>query len=275
MRAVEREAIARIIVDAVRTINRVIASGMHEGQAINEAVDQILALLSPSTDLAEGVEGALSGVSDDFMTSEVHHPGYVLIPTAKFEQLCRAEAALSPTQVGGLGTGSACTESTDAPAFGAAEDARRKSEDAAPRVYHYGAALHGIADEHADVLTPRQRKALYEAGNLLWDASTERGVVVVSRAEARRLVNYAFMASSANWTPYIKENGVGYQESPWVEFLRVADRLWTVLFPDHPIRQIDPRLPAESGDAVAVAKQRASALPATDHPNNSKPTGEA
>jgi chromosome segregation ATPase len=33
---------------------------------------------------------ALSGVADDYMTSEQHHPGYVLIPTAKFEQLRRA-----------------------------------------------------------------------------------------------------------------------------------------------------------------------------------------
>lgn len=33
------------------------------------------------------VEGALSGIADDYMTSETHHPGYVLIPTAKFERL--------------------------------------------------------------------------------------------------------------------------------------------------------------------------------------------
>lgn len=80
--------------------------------------------------------------------------------------------------------------------------------------------------------------------------SAGKGEITITRAEARRLVNYAFMASSANWTPFIKENGVGYQDSPWVEFLRIADRLWVVLFPEHPIRQIDPRLPAENGDAV-------------------------
>lgn len=45
----------------------------------------------------------------------------------------------------------------------------RDQDQKGPRVYHYGAALQGIADEHADVLTPRQRKALYEAAALLWD----------------------------------------------------------------------------------------------------------
>lgn len=36
---------------------------------------------------------ALSGLADDYMTSETHHPGYVLIPTAKFEKLVgRGEA---------------------------------------------------------------------------------------------------------------------------------------------------------------------------------------
>lgn len=42
----------------------------------------------------EELEGALSGIADDYMTSEQHHPGYVLIPTAKFEQL--RSAALQP-----------------------------------------------------------------------------------------------------------------------------------------------------------------------------------
>lgn len=38
---------------------------------------------------------ALLGVSSDFMTSENHHPGFVLIPTTRFEQLRAAEAALA------------------------------------------------------------------------------------------------------------------------------------------------------------------------------------
>ena len=36
------------------------------------------------------LRAAISGVDRDFMTSEKHHPGYVLIPAAKFEQLCVA-----------------------------------------------------------------------------------------------------------------------------------------------------------------------------------------
>lgn len=41
---------------------------------------------------------ALKGFDDDFMTSETHHPGYVLIPTAVFE---RVRALLSTEPAGG------------------------------------------------------------------------------------------------------------------------------------------------------------------------------
>jgi hypothetical protein len=37
---------------------------------------------------------AIIGVGDDYMTSEAHHPDYVLIPVAKFDQLVAAEEAL-------------------------------------------------------------------------------------------------------------------------------------------------------------------------------------
>ncbi len=33
---------------------------------------------------------AVEGIGDDYMTSEKHHPGYVLIPTFKFEQIVKA-----------------------------------------------------------------------------------------------------------------------------------------------------------------------------------------
>lgn len=36
---------------------------------------------------------ALEGFDDDYMTSETHHPGYVLIPTATFERIRAALAA--------------------------------------------------------------------------------------------------------------------------------------------------------------------------------------
>jgi hypothetical protein len=38
---------------------------------------------------------AVQGIADDYMTSEKHHPGYVLIPTSKFEAICAAIAATS------------------------------------------------------------------------------------------------------------------------------------------------------------------------------------
>ena len=36
---------------------------------------------------------AIIGITDDYMTSESHHPGYVLIPVERFERLRCAEAA--------------------------------------------------------------------------------------------------------------------------------------------------------------------------------------
>lgn len=52
---------------------------------------------SPSPATSDGVEGlrkALAGFDDDYMTSEKHHPGYVLIPTEKFERIRAALAAI-------------------------------------------------------------------------------------------------------------------------------------------------------------------------------------
>lgn len=48
--AVDREAVARVVASHVRKINRVIASGMHEREAIEDAVSDLLALLSPAVD---------------------------------------------------------------------------------------------------------------------------------------------------------------------------------------------------------------------------------
>ncbi|ARS27646.1 hypothetical protein [Sphingomonas sp. KC8] len=38
----------------------------------------------------DALREALEGFADDYITSENHHPGYVLIPTAKFERICAA-----------------------------------------------------------------------------------------------------------------------------------------------------------------------------------------
>lgn len=41
-----------------------------------------------------------------------------------------------------------------------------------PLVHHIGVALQAIADQHADILTPREVEALYEAATLLWDRTS-------------------------------------------------------------------------------------------------------
>lgn len=40
------------------------------------------------------------------------------------------------------------------------------------KVYHLGTVLQAIADFHADILTPRQVAALYDAAKKLWDGRT-------------------------------------------------------------------------------------------------------
>jgi len=56
------------------------------------------ALKAPPTPAVEreGLAEAVRGIDDDYMTSEAHHPGYVLIPVAKFEAL-RLAAAKEPS----------------------------------------------------------------------------------------------------------------------------------------------------------------------------------
>jgi len=54
-------------------------------------------------DRGERVLEAAGGIADDFMTSEHHHPGYVLIPTAKFEAIRTASGRMdneTPTPPG-------------------------------------------------------------------------------------------------------------------------------------------------------------------------------
>lgn len=41
---------------------------------------------------ADGLVEACIGISDDYMTSETHHPGYVLIPTEQFNAITQALA---------------------------------------------------------------------------------------------------------------------------------------------------------------------------------------
>lgn len=60
--------------------------------------DTNIAALTPSAlsgDAGEGeaLRAALTGFGDDYMTSEQHHPGYVLIPVEQFERICAAMGA--------------------------------------------------------------------------------------------------------------------------------------------------------------------------------------
>lgn len=49
----------------------------------------------PAGDLVERVKDALSEFGDDYMTSNAHHPGYVLIPAEQFDRACIARAAIA------------------------------------------------------------------------------------------------------------------------------------------------------------------------------------
>lgn len=59
---------------------------------------ELNAALSPASParspMGDPLRRAVEGIDADYMTSETHHPGYVLIPTAKFEEIRQALAAL-------------------------------------------------------------------------------------------------------------------------------------------------------------------------------------
>jgi NADH:ubiquinone oxidoreductase subunit D len=65
---------------------RAIAENLHAAEIkfTDAATERAVAAEARATRMEE----ALTGIADDYMTSEKHHSGYVLIPTAKFEQLC-------------------------------------------------------------------------------------------------------------------------------------------------------------------------------------------
>lgn len=72
--------------------NRAHLSLAEQITALNNATEATLQELNARIVYARQV---VAGVEDDFMTSERHHPGYVLIPTAKFEELRLAASLLS------------------------------------------------------------------------------------------------------------------------------------------------------------------------------------
>ncbi|WP_294277638.1 hypothetical protein [uncultured Sphingomonas sp.] len=62
------------------------------GIDIAQPVDAICLDRQPAID--QIAMDAIRGIADDYMTSETHHPGYVLIPSQKFEQLAAVAAIL-------------------------------------------------------------------------------------------------------------------------------------------------------------------------------------
>lgn len=94
----EHELIERLL-DAQQDINLVANQRMDQSlcdaSALIDEIEPILrrALSAPRQPDGEAVREAVEGIADDYMTSETHHPGYVLIPTAKFEQILAALAS--------------------------------------------------------------------------------------------------------------------------------------------------------------------------------------
>lgn len=104
----EGEALSQF--DTVGACISIVAQHVHDEEntsdqaAENRLIEKIVARLrrhqdsapaTPSTGTPDNAEvrEALAGIADDYMTSETHHPGYVLIPAAKFEQLRRLSTA--------------------------------------------------------------------------------------------------------------------------------------------------------------------------------------
>jgi len=71
------------------------AQSLAAQQIANYRARNVLAASPTPPTLSEDLRAAVAGIADDYMTSEAHHPGYVLIPTAKFEEL----SALARAQV--------------------------------------------------------------------------------------------------------------------------------------------------------------------------------
>ena len=87
-----RSAIAGLLKDTLPIAGETYdADGRAELQsAIMDLVDALIWREAP-------VSVACDGIADDYMTSETHHPGHVLIPAAKFEQIVAALATPART----------------------------------------------------------------------------------------------------------------------------------------------------------------------------------
>lgn len=91
----------------------------------------------------------------------------------------------------------------------AAMPAASEGEDR-PKVLHLGVALQGIADYHADVLTPRQIEACYQAAAKLWDApaTTDQDTLIVENLDGEFVASFATKLLADF---FIEEGCGGYQ----------------------------------------------------------------
>lgn len=73
-------------------------AGLRSGNHDDHEVLQRIARhrLATRDGAVERLREACAGIVDDYMTSEAHHPGYVLIPTAKFEAIRSATSGSTP-----------------------------------------------------------------------------------------------------------------------------------------------------------------------------------
>jgi hypothetical protein len=81
---------------------------LYDIEDMNEAAHDIyLALIASDARVEAAIQDAvvraIGSIGDDYMTSEIHHPNYVLIPTATFERLCAIAA--DPDQVARIAKG--------------------------------------------------------------------------------------------------------------------------------------------------------------------------
>lgn len=83
----EREAIARIVKGArlSAAFGREFRAG--DGRLDDVDLDAADAVLSAIAERNLSLSCALAGFGSDYMTSERHHPGYVLIPTEQFDRI--------------------------------------------------------------------------------------------------------------------------------------------------------------------------------------------
>lgn len=73
--AVEVERLTKINKELVRDFNTLLIAGARQDDRIRK------------------LEEAAQAMLDDYMTSETHHPDYVLVPTTAFEKICAAIGA--------------------------------------------------------------------------------------------------------------------------------------------------------------------------------------